>query len=637
MAASAVDKCDIIVLALLCPAAHNPPKITGWNKYSVGFFSADGSKCHNQPWHAQSYGPAYVQGDVVGVGYRPRTGTVFFTRNGKKFEDAYVGLHRHNFFPTVGADGPAELHVNLGQSGFVFIEANVKKWGLAPMVGTLAPPPAYGHEGGSILIEAGQSTGTSQQSQALQQQQQYLAALRSRRGGYETPPPPISPNASPADSSQDRGPRGRGGAGSSRRSRPTSIPQLAIQGSSPSASGSGSASSSSRASREEAGAPLEGISIQQPPSVGGAPTLVPRARLASGASDDQQPHNPPTPNALDISMHSLPRHFAANGGGGVPHRLSSPPPYSLDDDGEYDDDRGSDDDSGAAGGWFSRIPLPLPSAFGFGGKRRVSPTEARRRPQSSESTSAAPTSSNLHSRRSSHSQSQSRNRSRTTSVTSLSSVDMLLRNQDPDAPHPTASRVPSRGASLAASVYNTLQSRGLLTPLSSATEAVGDADAQRRAESGSYFPAFSLPTATAGAGVSVVAESSRASPPSADPMAAYERATSSREPSPERSRDSSPSAPPPTHATSLPAGSTSTASDSLAADVEAQTRTNTQSNSRSSSSGSAATGWLSSLFTKPGQEGSASVPTTPQPQPQSTASAAPAPSTAPSANPSSEH
>lgn len=42
--------------------------------------------------------------------------------------------------------------------GFVFIEANVKKWGLAPMTGSLAPPPPYGSEQGSILLEAGRES-----------------------------------------------------------------------------------------------------------------------------------------------------------------------------------------------------------------------------------------------------------------------------------------------------------------------------------------------------------------------------------------------------------------------------------------------------------------------------------------------
>lgn len=88
---------------------------------------------------------------MVGVGYRHRTGTIFFTKNGRKLEDAYTGL-RWNLFPTVGANGPCQVHVNLGQMGFVFIEANVKKWGLAPSQGTLAPPPAYGLERDTILL-----------------------------------------------------------------------------------------------------------------------------------------------------------------------------------------------------------------------------------------------------------------------------------------------------------------------------------------------------------------------------------------------------------------------------------------------------------------------------------------------------
>lgn len=107
-----------------------------------------------------------MQGDVVGVGYRPRTGAVFFTRNGKKLDDVVNGLKSQNFFPTVGATGPCVVHVNFGQSGFVFIEANVKKWGLAPMTGSLAPPPPYGSEQGSILLDGGREAQPSQQRSA---------------------------------------------------------------------------------------------------------------------------------------------------------------------------------------------------------------------------------------------------------------------------------------------------------------------------------------------------------------------------------------------------------------------------------------------------------------------------------------
>lgn len=86
---------------------------------------------------------------------------MFFTRNGKKLDEVAHNLKTQNFFPTVGSNGPCTVHVNFGQMGFVFIEANVKKWGLAPMTGSLAPPPPYGSEQGSILLESGRE-GTHQ-------------------------------------------------------------------------------------------------------------------------------------------------------------------------------------------------------------------------------------------------------------------------------------------------------------------------------------------------------------------------------------------------------------------------------------------------------------------------------------------
>ncbi|KAH9946670.1 SPRY-domain-containing protein, partial [Amylocystis lapponica] len=138
----------------LATKPYPPFRLPGLSRYSVAYQS-NGDKSHNYPFTATPCGTALKEGDVLGVGFRPRTGTVFFTKNGRKMEDAFIGLTHWNLFPTVGADGPCSVHVNLGQSGFVFIEANVKKWGLAPSVGTLAPPPAYGSERGSILLAAG--------------------------------------------------------------------------------------------------------------------------------------------------------------------------------------------------------------------------------------------------------------------------------------------------------------------------------------------------------------------------------------------------------------------------------------------------------------------------------------------------
>ena len=133
---------------------------------------------------------------MIGVGYRHRTGTVFYTRNGRKLEDAYTGL-LWNLFPTVGANGPCQVHVNLGQMGFVFVEANVKKWGLAPSQGTLAPPPAYGSENDTILLASGsfQNNGSSSSSSRNSQrpdteQSPVLITI----DGHPEPPPYSSPS-----------------------------------------------------------------------------------------------------------------------------------------------------------------------------------------------------------------------------------------------------------------------------------------------------------------------------------------------------------------------------------------------------------------------------------------------------------
>lgn len=131
--------------------------IPGFHKTSVAYQST-GHRRNNQPFAPTPYGPPLLQGDVIGVGYRPRSGTIFFTRNGKKLEDVVHNYRAQNFFPTIGANGPCSVHVNFGQMGFVFIEGNVKKWGLAPMTGSLAPPPPYGSEQGSILLESGRES-----------------------------------------------------------------------------------------------------------------------------------------------------------------------------------------------------------------------------------------------------------------------------------------------------------------------------------------------------------------------------------------------------------------------------------------------------------------------------------------------
>ncbi|SPQ21282.1 04498e9e-cfb2-431f-98ec-043ca5f92ed2 [Thermothielavioides terrestris] len=186
-------------------------RLPGFHKVSVAYLS-NGTRRYNQPFAATPYGPQIVQGDVVGVGYRPRTGTIFFTRNGKKLEDIVHGLKSPNFFPAIGANGPCVVHVNLGQAGYVYLEANVKKWGLAPMTGSLAPPPPYGVEADTVLLATGSKDGfTSSQSRGHHHShsaQLYTPGAnasdpghtRSRSGNYRVlPPTSPGPLRSPTD------------------------------------------------------------------------------------------------------------------------------------------------------------------------------------------------------------------------------------------------------------------------------------------------------------------------------------------------------------------------------------------------------------------------------------------------------
>ena len=77
--------------------------------------------------------------------------------------------------------------------GFVFIEANVKKWGLAPMTGSLAPPPPYGSEQGSILLETGREGGNTPREQGHSRTRSGMA----RMGLYPSSSP--GPLRSPTD------------------------------------------------------------------------------------------------------------------------------------------------------------------------------------------------------------------------------------------------------------------------------------------------------------------------------------------------------------------------------------------------------------------------------------------------------
>ena len=173
--------------------------------YKRQAYESTGKLRINNAFGADTLLPKLEEGDVVGFGYRYSSGTIFITHNGKKMMDVthkvgidlFVGLGAMNaaYTRTYTKDGlfedpdnvsfrqkwselqafnngesssdyidarnviskdllqvhdpkedtvssdNIELHVNLGQLGFVFIEANVKKYAFGSVYGDIGIPP----------------------------------------------------------------------------------------------------------------------------------------------------------------------------------------------------------------------------------------------------------------------------------------------------------------------------------------------------------------------------------------------------------------------------------------------------------------------------------------------------------------
>lgn len=190
------------------------------------------------------------------------------------------------------------MHVNFGQAGFVFIEANVKKWGLGPMLGTLAPPPAYGSERGSILLEAAGRSGDAEPG----------ASTGSRRRGTigdGARPPASTQNAiaaveALASSSTTNAAGSRPLSSTLRRPNSQSIPIVPSplrHSRSTSSSLQPIAISNRRSgSNSTASTPVSTVVDTTPIAV---------EDVESGDEEDERGRNPPTPGAMDISLRSL--------------------------------------------------------------------------------------------------------------------------------------------------------------------------------------------------------------------------------------------------------------------------------------------------------------------------------------------
>ncbi|GMF05436.1 unnamed protein product [Ambrosiozyma monospora] len=122
-------------------------QLPGLSPYSVGIQSDGSLRLSGKPFlndlDLPVILPQMIEGDVIGIGYKTITGSVFITHNGKNILEI-VKNFRAQLYPCIGSvGGPCKVTCNFGQLGFVFIEANVKKLGFCENhnEGSIGAPP----------------------------------------------------------------------------------------------------------------------------------------------------------------------------------------------------------------------------------------------------------------------------------------------------------------------------------------------------------------------------------------------------------------------------------------------------------------------------------------------------------------
>ncbi|XBW37132.1 hypothetical protein QEN19_002710 [Hanseniaspora menglaensis] len=119
-------------------------RIPGYNSLSIGYESNGNLRINN--YVTEGVLPQLHNGDVVGFGYRYKSGLIFITYNGKKTLDI-PNKHAIELFVSCGLKGQNNslvLQFNIGQIGYLFIEANVRKYAFdSNLEGTVGVPPSY--------------------------------------------------------------------------------------------------------------------------------------------------------------------------------------------------------------------------------------------------------------------------------------------------------------------------------------------------------------------------------------------------------------------------------------------------------------------------------------------------------------
>ncbi|GBC10306.1 hypothetical protein RclHR1_09500004 [Rhizophagus clarus] len=115
---------ETIIAIGLASNNFSTDRLPGCDTHSVGFHSDEGRTFHNEGYTGSKYAVKWGKvNDVIGCGYYPSTGQVFFTMNGEYLGIAYTGLF-HSWYPTIGSNGICSLKVNFGQEEFEYKEAN---------------------------------------------------------------------------------------------------------------------------------------------------------------------------------------------------------------------------------------------------------------------------------------------------------------------------------------------------------------------------------------------------------------------------------------------------------------------------------------------------------------------------------
>jgi len=117
-------------------------RLPGWNRLSAGLHLDDMRKFFEDPNGGRDYTGAdgYLQnlqpGDTFGFGYEFTTGNIFFSRNGGRLPNAFIGVYLppgpdlpcYDVFAAVGVSGHTEVQVNFGQKLFMWKPANEDCW-----------------------------------------------------------------------------------------------------------------------------------------------------------------------------------------------------------------------------------------------------------------------------------------------------------------------------------------------------------------------------------------------------------------------------------------------------------------------------------------------------------------------------